>query len=607
MADGVSTWRPRALPPLVSLATFALVVTLLAKGRDVLLPIGLALILSFVLTPMVRLLEKMKLPRGIAVGLAIAVALAIVGGFAFVLNLQVNELSTQLARYSNSMRAKVAKLRSGGPGAIDSIQKTVNKVSKELDEKVDTLDRATAVRVVPDDQSALERFKATVGPIFEPLAIALIVLVLVAFLLSKREDVRDRLIRLVGNVSLTTRTIDEAVQRIYRYLLSQLVINVGFGSIIAIGLYFIGVPYSVLWGVLASMLRFVPYVGSMLAMTMPLMLSFAKFPGWTETLEVLGLFLGLDSITAYFVEPLLIGHRTGVSALALLISTLFWTWLWGPLGLVLSTPITVVIAVLGRHVPQLHFLSVLLGDEPALASEVSYYQRLLARDEDEATELAEKLRTETTPENVLSSMLGPALAMAARDRSRDQITDADATFVLAATGDLASHFASELQAAGPLPPRRGQALLVAARSHADELLVEMLATMLGQVGYESTRMPASTPVTELLAQLKGQRSDVVCIAAIPPAGGTHARHLCRQLRSAFPELPIVVLRPNLDGEQGAEELTERMLRAGAQRVCTSLLLTSTQLDEVVASQAAGDRFAPLVPPGPTKPTPVEPA
>jgi len=397
-----------ALIPLVYVATIALLVTILAQVHAVVIPVALAIMLAFILTPGVTALERRGLPRFGAVAVVIVLTLGIVGGFSYVLSRQFTEFAAQVPRYSNTIKQKLTTLRASRTGAIADMQKTVAEVSHELDQQEGKPEQqggkkanekplavkptVQPVLVVPSEPTDVERFWGMVAPVFEPLATGGIVLVLTIFMLIQREDLRNRFIRLVGqgSLTLTTRTLDEAGQRISRFLLTQTAINSGFGFLVTMILLWIGVPYAVLWGVTAALLRFVPYIGSLLAMLLPTALAFVLFEGWARTLATVGLFLSLDAVTANVVEPLLIGHHTGVSSLALLVSALFWTWLWGPVGLVLSTPLTVCLAVMGKHVPRLEFLAVLLGDEPALETDISFYQRLLAGDEDEANEIVEQ-------------------------------------------------------------------------------------------------------------------------------------------------------------------------------------------------------------------------
>src|SRR5215510_14305851 len=434
--------------PFLYVAAIALVAIILIHAKAVLVPVALAVLLAFILTPVVRALEHRRVPRILAVMTVVLVTLSVIGGFGYVLSLQLNDLAARLPHYSTSIREKLAAFRVGREGTLANIQKTVDEVSQELDKpepQTPQTDRpipagklaeskkvAQPVVVVSDEPSTLQRLRGVLEPILEPLAKAGLVLVFVIFMLVQREDLRNRFIRLVGQtrLTLTTKMMDEAGRRISRFLLTQCISNTVFGTVVTAGLWWIGVPYAALWGVTAGFLRFVPYLGSFLALLLPTALAFILFEGWWHTLATLSLFLVLDAVTANVIEPLVIGHHTGVSSLALLLMALFWTWLWGPVGLLLSTPLTVCLAVLGKHVRKLEFLAVLLGDEPALEPEISFYQRLLADDEDEASEIIEQNLQRLSPIEVFDELLIPVLILAAADRARQQISEAEYNFVI---------------------------------------------------------------------------------------------------------------------------------------------------------------------------------
>jgi predicted PurR-regulated permease PerM len=354
--------------PFLYLAAFALLVSVLIHAKVVLVPIALAILLAFILTPVVDALERRRCPRIGAVAVVVLLTLGLIGRFSYVLTYQFNDLATKLPHYSTSIREKFAALRPGRKGAISNIQKTVEEISHELEkpeqqqqkdtalvapQALDVSKNAQSVRIVPNESTNVARLWEMLAPIFAPLATAGIVLVIVVFILMQREDLRNRFIRLVGQdrLTLTTKMLDESRQRISRFLLTQCMINASFGTIVAVGLWKIGIPYAALWGVTAAFLRFVPYLGSFLALLLPTALAFILFEGWWHSIVTLSLFLLLDALTAYVIEPLLIGHNTGVSSLALLVMALFWTWLWGPIGLLLSTPLTVCLTVLGKHMP----------------------------------------------------------------------------------------------------------------------------------------------------------------------------------------------------------------------------------------------------------------
>jgi len=375
--------------PWVSLLTLVLVVGILYTGKGVLVPMALGIVFAFILTPLVRTFDRMHLPRFAGVALTMLIALGALGGIGYVVVDQFAELSTEISQYTSSMRRKVGELRLGNDAALRQFTRTMDRVTEQFYNDPDQR-KAEPVRVVPERVSPMVRLREGTAQVFEPLASAFIVFVLVTFLLGQREDLRDRFIRLIGagNVTMTTRLMNEAAYRVSQFLLWQTLVNITFGTCIALGQYWIGVPYAALWGGITAVLRFVPYVGSVLSALMPATLAFAIFPGWAEAFQTLGLFLLLDAVTAYFVEPVVFGYRTGVSSFALLVSALFWIWVWGPVGLVLSTPLTVCLVVLGRHVPQFEFFEILFGNEPVLDPKERLYQRLLAGTPDEATDNA---------------------------------------------------------------------------------------------------------------------------------------------------------------------------------------------------------------------------
>jgi predicted PurR-regulated permease PerM/methylmalonyl-CoA mutase cobalamin-binding subunit len=578
--------------PWVALLTLVLVVGVLWAAKAVLMPLALGIVLAFMLTPLVRQFDRWRLPRFAGVTLTMLLALGAVGGIGYVVFDQFVDLSTQITQYTSSMRRKVADLRLGNDAALRQFTRTVDRVTEQLDENATELRRAQPVRVVPARVTPIERLHETANMVFEPLASAFIVIVLVAFMLGQREDLRDRFIRLIGanNVTLTTRLMDEAAHRVSQFLVWQTLINIAFGAVIAAGLYWIGVPYAALWGGLTAVLRFVPYVGTLLSASIPAMLAFATFPGWAETLQTLALFLSLDLMTAYFAEPVVFGQRTGVSSFALLISALFWIWVWGPVGLLLATPLTVCIAVLGRHVRSLRFLAIIFADEPALLPHVRFYQRLLARDEDEAASLIERKLGEIGPVGVIDEMLIPAVTLVIQHRSQNEITKEDAEFILEVTAETVQQMPVAANS-GDTRPAAGIVGLTT-RSPVDKVVLQMLGAALGHDRIEL--VPADTSADAAVAHVMQQRPAVICIVAISPTRGSEVRNYCRRVRGALPETRILVLRPPLT-DTDASRSAARMKDAGADMVVTTTkdavdaiddLLTRTRRPKVVAMGAA---------------------
>ncbi|MGQ0507378.1 MAG: AI-2E family transporter [Myxococcaceae bacterium] len=569
-----------------SLLTALVVVGILALAKSVLIPFALAFYLAFVLTPPLKMLERMGVPRIFSVFITVSLMLTVLGGLGLVLAYQADDLSTQLAKYTTSMRRKVVDLRNGRSGPLALLESTVNRLSEDLNEKNTDVKSAAPVRIVPGPSTARDRLQTVAAPLLRGLAFFGIVLVLVVFMLSRREDLRDRLIRLVGRgrVTLATRTMDEAVQRISRFLLALSLINTAYGVIVAAGLGFIGVPYALLWGFLAGALRFVPYVGSLLAAAIPTLLAFAMFPGWTQVLQTVALFITIDVLVAYFAEPLLVGHRTGVSSLALLVSGIFWAWLWGPIGLVLSTPLTVCVAVLGRHVEKLAFLNVLLGDQEALEMDIRFYQRLLAKDEGEAAGLALQVWREKGWMAAMDEVLLPALSLAAQDRDRNEISAEDFAKVQATTRNVLRRLerAQKKQLPAKAQTEPIHAVGVAAHTSADSLLLELLRPTLRLVNAELRIIDRDSDPEHVMRDVVNSQPRFIFIASLPPAGGAKARFLCRKLKTQLPNASLTVLRPANESDDPARS-SAALREAGADGVITTMAAAQVAWPQISAT------------------------
>ncbi len=403
------------------------VVVILYGARVWLVPLALAVLLAFILMPIVAWLERKRLPRALAVALAALAALVTIGLFAYVVTLQVGGLATQLQAHGDEYRANVTAKLAPLLNALQSAQ-GIDEVGTSVPPTPPGQPQAaakgpTAVVVEPHGIAALSWLPAVMLPALEVAGETLLVVVLAIFILARRENLRDRLLSLLGerNLAGATRAMNDTADRVSRYLLLQLCTNAGLGLGVGIGLHFIGVPYAVLWGVLAGAMRFLPYVGVWVAALLPFALSVVLFPGWTTAILVLVLFLALELVVANVVEPLLYGHGTGVSPLPLLVAAVFWSWLWGPAGLLLSTPMTVVLVVLGRHVRPLRFLDVLLAAEPTLDTPSRYYQRLLACDLDEAcTILSSEMRRQPL-DALCDAVVLPVLVRARLERDGEEL------------------------------------------------------------------------------------------------------------------------------------------------------------------------------------------
>lgn len=566
----------------------ALVVAMLAWGKPVLMPVALAFYLTFILTPPSDGLERWGVPRPLSLALVFGAALCAVGALGSALLAQAADLSRQIKTYSAQMGHKLASLREGGLGGLGEFQRSFADLGKAFDPDWALDASPSPVRVIAEGSSALSKAEHALGPVLGPLAFGTIVLVMAVFMLAHREDLRGRLIQLVGprNVTLTTRTMADAVNRVSFLLLTQAYVNAAFGAVISGGLYLIGVPYALLWGTLAAVLRFVPLLGALVATILPTLVALAVFPGVREALLTAGLFVGVDTLVANFIEPWIIGKRTGVSALALLICALFWTWLWGPLGLLLATPITVCAATVSRHVPDLAFLTVLLGDETGLESRVNFYQRVLAKAGKDALRLAKRHVAGGSLPRTFDELLIPTLELMAADEQVGAVGPEVSARVVADLRELVRKLST--QRPGGKPSSAGQipVLGVASDSSADALLLEMLA--LGSPAID-VRVIASGVRADVLAAAEENVPRAICIAALSKASNVNARFYCRRLRALFPQAAIVVLSPDIDGKR-EKEADARLREAGANDVVATVReagLTLSKLSESSNSMSEG--------------------
>ena len=464
--------------------------------------------------------------------------------------------------------------------------------------------------VVIADQDAtanqLEQLWAILGPVLEPLVVLGLVLVLTVFMLINRENLRNRIIRLVGHgrLTVTTRALDDAGQRISRFLLMQFLINGAYGLLIAVGLFVIDSQsgldemtpigtFAILWGFLTFVLRYIPYLGTWLTALLLVGLSVLVYPGWQEPLLVLGLFAFLEVVSNNIVEPMLFGRSVGSTEVGLLIAAAFWTWLWGPIGLLLSTPLTTCLVVLGKYVPSLSFLDILLGDQPVLETHVNYYQRLLARDEDEANDLIEEYLAEKPCDLVYDEVLIPALVRAKRDRDRGELDPDETRYIVDETREILASTVQVRQAACATPqegpPAAEPKVLVLgcpARDEADEAALDMLRQLLDGTRYAVEVLASATLAGELLTQVEEKNPAAVCIAALPPGGLAQTRYLCKRLRARFPALKILVGRWGQPGT--ADKAREAVLSAGADNFATTLVETRTELIRLLQRSRAAE-------------------
>lgn len=587
-------------PPLV---TIVLVVAILYLAKEVLVPLALSILLAFLLGPMTRRLERLKVWRGVAVTLVAGVFFLALGGIIWMVVNQAVDLAGKLPTYQSNIVRKIASLRGPGSNTFREAAKVVEDINKQLDDapaggggeaaevpvrpaargggRVASPNNAPtgasaplAVRIIEPTLSPTKLLGNLAGPILGPVGTAGIVIVFTFFLLLQREDLRDRFLHVLGGaerLSVTTQAADEAGKRVSRYLVSQAVVNVTVGILLGLGLWVIGVPNAALWGLLMALLRFVPFLGAPIAAAFPLLLSLAVFDSWRPMLLTVGLLAGLELLFVNVVEPMVFSHSTGVSSLAVIVAATFWTWLWGPVGLLLATPFTVCIVVLGRYVPQLEFLHTLLGDQPVLPPDARLYQRLLAGDQEAVAELADGYLEEHSPAELYDAVLIPALNQAQTD-SRDGKMPAEREAAVRQTTEaLLEDVRERGRAAGTTTTTNGAGaaatlpsiLILPAKTGADEAAGQMLAHALSLNHLPAETLSSKLLVQEMTDRVRTSGVSVVCVSALRPFAVMQARHLCKRLRVQDPNLRVVV---GLWDSKNVPEGSRRHLEGAADRI-----------------------------------------
>jgi predicted PurR-regulated permease PerM len=544
------------------LPSIAVVVAALYLAKGLLVFLALAVLLSFLLTPGCDWLERRRLGRIPAVLVTAFMGFAVLGVVVWTTVIQMTDLAPKMPEYQDNFQAKLQSVNHYFIAALSRVTRTAEDISQNLPnaEKAETpqgtQERPYSVRVLLPPANPLQVLGGTFATLIEGLGSAAIVVVLVVFFLVRREDLRDRFIHLVGkgHVTLTTPILEEAAKRVSRFLSMLFLVNVSFGVAVGIGLFLIGVPNAILWGILAATFRFVPYIGSWIAAAAPIGLAMVISTDWLAPILTLALFAVLELFYGNILEPLLYGKGTGVSAVAVLVSAFFWTWLWGIAGLLLATPLTVCLLVIGKYVPQLSFLEILLGDKPAFEPKRRVYQRLLAGDQEEATELVDDDLENKPLVEVYDTLLIPALALAEIAWHCGELEEGRHKFILQSLTEIIEERGEgqqEVQAKEGIKEgisTRPCILCLPARDQADEIAGMMLAQLLatGECLVQSVSYTAAAG--ELIDLVQRRKPDVVCISATPPTAVLHARYMCRRVRGRFPEVPVVVGLWNVQGD-----------------------------------------------------------
>lgn len=622
-------FKPRTTEELMALLSAVatailtvIIISMLYFGRDIFVPVALAILLSFVLAPLVGILQRIHVPRGLAVVSVVVVAFMLIFTMGSLLAAQLTQLAGDLPRYQSTISEKIQAFRDtkAGRGTLERASDMLKDLSKELDKPKDAPSTRSPgmiagsnpsappvpVEVRQPDPGALESLRTLISPLIHPLATTGIIIIFVVFILIQREDLRNRFIRLAGSSDLqrTTAALDDAASRLSKLFLTQLILNGAFGVVIGTGLWFIGIPSAILWGILAAALRFVPYVGAVIAAAFPLALAVAIDPGWSMLLWTLALFLVVEPLVGHVVEPMVYGRSTGLSPVAVVASATFWTALWGPIGLVLATPLTICLVVLGRHVERLEFLDVMFGDRPALSPPEIFYQRMLAGDPTEAAEKAEEFLKERSLASYYDEVALKGLQLAQADADRNALDQERLTKIR----DAVSEFAADLADQDDRPPTRSRSttdaeassavegvaenaanehlpylrkealppdwqgehpvLCVAGRTLIDEAAAIMLAQISTEHGLAARVEGAASLSTTNVFRLDTTGVAIVCLVYLDARAAAHMRYSVRRLRRKLPKATIILGCWVKDIDPAALEL----LREGAKAdlVATSI-------------------------------------
>ncbi len=563
----------------------AFIISSLYFGRELLVPLALAALLTFMLAPLVTRFQRWMGRIG-AVLFVVTIIFSLTLGAGWVLTRQAMDMAVTLPNYKENIQTKLRAIRIPENGPFSRISNTLEELKKDLPGGLNGESPLAAgmankstqppqpVEIVNGPDKRLEFVQLVIAPVLGPLGTGALVLLLLVFMLLEREDLRNRIIRLIGQgrISATSRAMDDAGSRVSKYLQMQLIVNFTYGLAVAIGLYFIGVPNALLWGALATVLRFIPYVGPWIAAGFPILLSLAISDGWMAPVLTISLYIVIELISNNVMEPWLYGSSTGVTPIALIVAALGWTWLWGPVGLVLATPLTVCLVVMGRHIPRLAFFSIALSDDESLTPAEDCYHRLHRVGEHEEMELVDTYLKSNPLGTLFDSMLVPVIIAAESDHRSGLLEAEELEFVergmLGILEDL--ELKQESFAMQPVLDfdEDSGICTVPAKAWRDELAGSMLAMQLKHEGYQVRNASARMLTGELVEWVRQQDANIVCVSAVSPTSVNQVRYLCLKLRAGFPDLKIIVGMWGAVGNAAGNLMTLR--ESGANEIFTSI-------------------------------------
>ena len=551
--------------------SFVAIVGTLYWFRDLFIPLALAVLLTFLLAPVATRLERLGVGRVVAAVCAVTLAIFVVGCVGYTFTGQLADLANKLPQYRATISKKLETIRHSEIGPFSRATATISGLLDEMEGKTAAVAPLPASpEPAPPAQpgNTFEFVRTLLGQAISMLGTGAVVFVCVLFFLIDRNDIRDRLISLTGRQRFhtTTRALNDAGKRVSSYLLMQLVVNVTYGIPIALGLFLIGVPNAAFWGLLCAILRFVPYLGPILGAAFPIILSIAVFEGWTQPLLTLGLFLAMEIISNNFIEPWLYASSTGLSKTAIILAAIFWAWLWGGIGLLLATPLTVCLAVMGKYIPQLSFVDVLLGTRSAMAPPDQFYQRLLAFREDEATTVAREFLKEHSLIELCDLLLVPALIQIKAGLNEGVLDDRHLQFACDTIDEIMIEQTAEIQPPDETRNGTGPVVFVPASGITDETIVRMMSGMLEAEGFLCETLSSQSLAGEIVTDMSDRGCAQICISASPPLAQRKARYLLKRLTGALPNVPVVT------AIWGASQDRVERLRA----VTSSVVVTSVQ-------------------------------